>query len=84
MKNDDFIDAEIVGEPKPEPVIEPKASCRVTLKGGEVIDLDISATRLKHIKRSGGYIPARGPNGNGVIIPSKFIKKIVALAPTES
>lgn len=85
MKQLEVIDADIVGEPKAAPVEpEPIARCRITLKGGEVMDLDKSVTRIKHIKRTGGYLPMKGPNGNMIIVPAKFIKKIEALAPAES
>jgi len=54
-------------------------SCRITLKSGEVFDLDLSATRVKHMKRSKVSIAVEGMKGERVIKPSD-IKSISSLS----
>lgn len=53
------------------------AGCRVTLKDGHQIDLDgVSASVLKHLRRTGGTVPIRDEKGQRVSFPAKDIRTI--------
>lgn len=58
--------------------------CRLTLKGGEEIDVNFSATRVKHMKRTGGVIVLQGAGGKKILLPAVHIVNIESLAPVEA
>ncbi len=63
---------------------EVQHGCIVTFKSGNKIQVDISATRVKHMRRTGGVLTVMSPSGVKLMVSAKAIVDIQSLAPTES
>src|SRR5688572_21593176 len=74
----------IVIDEKPTTTTALRPRCRITLRGGERIEIDKSATRIKHMRRVGGVLPLQGPSGNRIAIRATDIVGIESLAPAET
>jgi|GEM_PF-4058860 len=54
----------------------PEQGCYVLMKDGFQLQLNMSASRVKFLKKSGGFIPVTDPKGKKTILDASRIKRI--------
>ncbi len=51
--------------------------CIIVLKNGKQLEVNLSATRIKHLRRNKMGIPMIGPDGQKAILKAQFISHIL-------